>query len=240
LGCLYADDVGSASTSLLWNRQEALYLGGDPSTPGVLEGLQGLFHETILPEARRRFIPLLSLQVSTLNWEQSLAKIFKDYQIEKTTRNLYLLKSGRVEYDGGLLPGYSIQRIDADLLDSDLLNREQVCMWIESFWPSTEDFLKRGFGFCVLGRYAIASWCLSVFSSGNRFELGVATDEVYRNHGFASAAAASCLGHCLMNGLVPEWHCWEDNHPSVKVAEKIGLVHSLSYPAFRIKTGLQD
>ena len=240
LGCLYADEPETAGAALLWNRQEALYLVGDPNRPGVLEGLQRLFHETILPEARRRFIPLQSLQVHPTEWEAHLPTILDGCQIEKANRRLYLLQRGSVDFSSNPLPGYSLQRIDAQLLESDLVNRDQVQMWIESFWPSTRAFLKRGFGFCVLGRYAVASWCLSVFTSGNRYELGVATDEAYRNHGFAGLAAASCLKYCLEKGLVPEWHCWEDNFPSVRVAEKIGLQHTMSYPAFRFKTGLVE
>ena len=236
LGCLYADSPDSAAAALLWNRQEALYLAGDPNGPGLVEALKNLFQETILPEARRRHIPLLSLQVHPTGWEMHLPSILEGCQIEKTSRRLYLLQKGSIEYSYALPPAYSLQRIDAGLLESDLVNREQVQIWIESFWPSTSAFLERGFGYCVVGRYAIASWCLSVFTSGRRYELGVATDEAYRNHGFASVAAVSCLEYCLNNGLVPEWHCWEDNFPSVNVAEKIGLQQSLSYPAFRFTT----
>jgi RimJ/RimL family protein N-acetyltransferase len=236
LGCMYADDSGPASVAILWNRQEALYLAGDPSTPGVIEGLQRLFHEMILPDTRRRFIPLLSLQVQPAEWEAHLPSILEGCQIEKATRRLYLLQGDSLDFSAKLQPGYSLQRIDAQLLESDLVNRDQVLTWIESFWPSTDAFLERGFGFCVLGRYAVASWCLSVFTNGRRFELGIATDEAYRNHGFASLAGASCLEYCLNNGLIPEWHCWEDNLPSVRVAEKIGLHHSMSYAAYRFST----
>jgi RimJ/RimL family protein N-acetyltransferase len=239
MGCMYVNDTEATPAALLWNRQEALYLGGDPASPGVVNDLQLLFSETIIPEARRRYIPLLSLQVHPDQWEEHLPSILDGCLIEKAPRRLYRLKERKVHYTYTLLPGYSVQRIDKNVLESDLVNRDQVCMWIKSFWPSTEAFLEQGFGFSVLGRYAIASWCLSVFTSGVRYELGVATEENYQNYGFASVAAASCLEHCLNNGWVPEWHCWEDNYPSVRVAEKIGLQHSMSYPAFRFRTGLE-
>lgn len=237
-GFIYADDAYTPSAALLWNRQEAMFLAGDPSASQVLPGLHSLIHNVIVTEARQRYIPLLSLQVQPDEWETNLPGILEGLQYEKTYRRLYLLKQMGFNYRYGLMPGYSILRIDEKLLEGDLVNRDQVLGWIESFWPSTQAFMERGFGFCVIGRYAVASWCLSVFHSGNRFELGVATDEAYRNHGFASLAAAACLEYCLNNDLVPEWHCWEDNTPSVKVAEKIGLEQRLSYPAYRFKTGL--
>jgi RimJ/RimL family protein N-acetyltransferase len=238
LGCIFVDEHEAARTALLWNRQEALYLAGDPTGPGVLDGLHSVIQETILPDARRRYIPLLSLQTCPAEWESYLPRILDGCQIEKANRSLYLLKQDHLEFSYSLQPGYTIQRIDANLLESDLVNRNQVQMWIESFWPSTGAFLEHGFGFCVVGRYAVASWCLSVFTSGSRYELGVATDEAYRNHGFAGIVAASCLDHCLENGFVPEWHCWEDNYPSVKVAEKIGLQLSMTYPAYRFTSCL--
>jgi RimJ/RimL family protein N-acetyltransferase len=237
-GCLYANDPYSPTAALLWNRQEALFLAGDPGAPLVLEGLHGLLKDVIIPNARQRYIPLLSLQVQPDEWEPHLASLLEGLQLEKAYRRLYLLKQIGLNYRSGLMPGYNLQRIDEKLLDSDLVNREQVLGWIDSFWPSTTSFLEQGFGFCISGRYAIASWCLSVFTSGNRYELGVATDEAYRNHGFASLTAAACLEYCLLNELVPEWHCWEDNTSSIKVAEKIGLEQRMSYPAFRFKTGL--
>jgi RimJ/RimL family protein N-acetyltransferase len=191
----------------------------------------------ILPDARQRYIPQLCLQWYPPDWESPLLDILANRQPEKAYRHLYLLKKIKFDYHQKLLPDHSVEPINQHILHRKLLNHKQVLGWIESFWPSSTDFIEKGFGFCVINHQAITSWCLSVFARNKRFELGVATAEEYRRQGYASLAAAACLEHCLLKDLVPEWHCWEDNLPSVKLDEKIGFKQSLSYPAFRIKTG---
>ena len=240
-GLVYVDQPGKPRLALLWNRQDALILAGIPGTstdPAHIRDVGQLLQRVILPDARQRYIPQLSMQWHPTEWEAHLPGLLAGWHPEKAYRRFYLLKQIGFNYRHGLMPGHSIERISQQLLQSDLLNREQVLGWIESFWPSSAVFLERGFGYCVANRYAITSWCLTVFTSANRFELGVATGESYRQQGHASLAVAACLEHCLLNELVPEWHCWEDNLPSVKLAEKVGFEQRMSYPAYRFHTGL--
>jgi RimJ/RimL family protein N-acetyltransferase len=240
-GLVYVDNPQEPRLALLWNRQDALMLAGLAGTDtdaGLIYGIGHLLKRAILPGARQRYIPQLCLQWHPPEWETHLPELLAGWQPEKTYRRLYLLKQIGFNYRQNLQPGYAIERISQQLLQSDLLNREQVLGWIESFWASTADFLERGFGYCLVNRYAITSWSLSVFTSDNRFELGVATGEDFRRQSHASLASAACLEHCLQNELIPEWHCWEDNLPSVRLAEKVGFEQRLSYPAYRIHTGL--
>jgi len=86
----------------------------------------------------------------------------------------------------------------------------------------------------------IASWCLSVFASGMHFELGLATvpdyaDEYIRGRGHATLTAAACVEHCVEHGLTPHWHCWEDNAPSIRVAEKVGFERPERYTVYRFE-----
>jgi RimJ/RimL family protein N-acetyltransferase len=240
-GVVYVNQAQEPRLALLWNRQDALILAGLPGTAqdsSLLRGLESLLKQAILPDARRRYIPQLSLQWHPPAWEEHLPELLAGWQPEKAYRCHYLLKQVGFNYRRGLQPGHSVERISQALLGGDLLNRDQVLGWIESFWPSLQVFLERGFGYCVVNRYAITSWCLSVFTVDNRFELGAATGEGYRRQGHASLATVACLEHCLFNDLLPEWHCWEDNLPSVKLAEKVGFEQRLSYPAYRFHTGL--
>jgi RimJ/RimL family protein N-acetyltransferase len=240
-GLVYVDQPKEPRLALLWTRQDALILAGIPGTSidsTLRHELNKLLEQTILPDARQRYIPQLSIQWYPSEWDAHLPELLANWRPEKAYRRLYLLKQIGFNFRRGLLPGHSIDRISQQLLKSDLQNRDQVSGWIESFWPTTTVFLERGFGYCVVNRYAITSWCLTVFTSANRFELGVATGEDYRQQGHASLATVACIEHCLQNDLIPEWHCWEDNLPSVKLAEKVGFEQCLSYPAYRFNTGL--
>jgi RimJ/RimL family protein N-acetyltransferase len=240
-GVVFVDQPSQPEVALLWNRQDALILAGIPNASvdlNIVREIGRLLQRVILPDARKRYIPQLSLQWHPGEWEIHLPEILARWHPEKAYRRLYLLKQIGFNYRHNLMPGHSIERISPQLLQSDLLNREQVLGWIESFWPSNAVFLERGFGYCVVTRYAITSWCLSVFTNSNRFELGVATEEAFRQQGHASLAVAACLEHCLLNNLIPEWHCWEDNLPSIRLAEKVGFKQGMSYPTYRFQTGL--
>jgi RimJ/RimL family protein N-acetyltransferase len=41
--------------------------------------------------------------------------------------------------------------------------------------------------------------------------------------------------HCVEHGLTPHWHCWEDNAPSMRVAEKVGFVRPERYAVYRFE-----
>ena len=240
-GQVFADDPIEPKLALLWDRQDALFLAVLPDMEldiNQLQRVEEVIRRTIIPDARQRFIPHLSLQWYPGEWESLLPDNLIDWQPKKAYRRLYMYKQIGVDYRHGLLPGFAVERINQRTLQSDLLNRDQVIGWIESFWASPAIFLERGFGYCLTTNNAITSWCLSVFNFGNRFELGVATAEQYRQLGLASLAVASCLEYCLLNDLIPEWHCWESNIPSIRLAEKVGFEQRLSYPAFQLQTGL--
>jgi RimJ/RimL family protein N-acetyltransferase len=91
-----------------------------------------------------------------------------------------------------------------------------------------------GFGYALLEGPAVASWCLTVFASGQAREVGLATVEAYRGRGYATRVAAACLEQCLRAGCVPHWQCREDNLPSRAVAEKVGFVEPVVYGVLRI------
>lgn len=240
-GQVFADDPVEPHLGLLWNRQDALFLAVHPGMEidiSLVQRLEEVFRRTIIPDARQRYIPHLSLQWFPIEWQNMLQDVLMVWRPEKAYRRLYLYKQIGVDFRHGLLPGYTVERINQRTLQSDLLNRDQVLGWIESFWASPDIFLERGFGYCVTTNDAITSWCLSVFNYQNRFELGVATAEQFRQLGLASLAVASCLEYCLLNDLIPEWHCWENNIPSIKLAEKVGFEQRLSYPAYQLQTGL--
>jgi RimJ/RimL family protein N-acetyltransferase len=127
-----------------------------------------------------------------------------------------------------------MRRIDEALLaNTNLGNIRAVEGWVRSFWHSLRDFVGTGFGFCVVRDGTILSWCLSVFVSDENFEFGIATAPDHRRKGLATLAAAACVEHCVENHRIPHWHCWEDNVPSIKVAEKVGFENPTLYTVYR-------
>jgi GNAT superfamily N-acetyltransferase len=231
---VYVDDVGTPTTAWMWNRQDAMLLAGRAGNDAANRALGQLIGDRVIPDVRRRYIPQLSLHYAPEAWEQVQDIILSDKAAEKAGRRFYTLDRLRLDWRAGMPPGYEMARLDETFLKNGALhNMREVVGWVRSFWHSVGDFTRTGFGFCVLHGESIVSWCLSVYASGNNFELGLATVPDYRNQGFASLTAAACVEYCLDNGLVPHWHCWDDNAPSIAVAAKVGFARPVSYQVFR-------
>jgi GNAT superfamily N-acetyltransferase len=102
-----------------------------------------------------------------------------------------------------------------DLVHLDDL-RERTTTWA--------DFVRDGFGFCLLHGTTIVSHCLTDCVSGSGCELGVATHRDYRRRGFGTLTVAATVEYCLEHHLPTiGWHCWANNRGSQRVAEKVGL-----------------
>ncbi|MDE2840499.1 MAG: GNAT family N-acetyltransferase [Chloroflexota bacterium] len=62
-------------------------------------------------------------------------------------------------------------------------------------------------------------------------DIGVGTDERWRNRGFATSAASIVARRIQESGRIPVWSCGEDNMASLRVAQKLGFteVSRLAY-----------
>ncbi|WP_242942304.1 GNAT family N-acetyltransferase [Hathewaya proteolytica] len=104
-------------------------------------------------------------------------------------------------------------------------NMEDIIQWTSTeSWISKDDFLKNGFGFCIVNGNDIVSWCISDYVMGNKCEIGIETDEGYRKNGFATIVVSVCIKYCMENNIDHIWwHCFESNIGSQKTAEKVGF-----------------
>lgn len=232
-GWVFADRVENPSVALLWNRQDAILVAGDGRDASVQVDLRREVLPSIVTDARQRGIPALSLHYFPESWEDAIEHILRGRQLEKVWRRYYQPGPLKVAWQENVPSGCQMRRIDQVLLVEDLRQVSHVRGWVLSFWRSIQAFEETGFGFCLVQGEAIASWCLSVYASGNARELGVATAPEYRNQGSATLTAAACVEHCLERGWVPHWHCWEDNHASAAVADKVGFVKPRRYSVYR-------
>lgn len=62
------------------------------------------------------------------------------------------------------------------------------------------------------------------YALSNRYgDIGVATLPEFQGQGLATAAAALVAQDLQGNGRIPVWSCGEDNHASLRVAQKLGF-----------------
>lgn len=91
------------------------------------------------------------------------------------------------------------------------------------FWESSENFLKKGKGYCVLDGKNVAAWAFSAAVSSSEIDIGVETAENYRGRGLAAAAAKMMIKYAYDVGKSPVWACHCNNAASKRLAEKIGF-----------------
>lgn len=231
---VYADAVHNPTAAFMWNRQDALLVAGASDNEAFNRGLAALIAEEVIPDARRRFIPYLSLHYHPATWESEVSVILRGQAPEQAERRLYLLDQLKFDWRERVPAGYEIRRLDEELLTrTDLQHVRRVADWVRSFWSSISDFTDTGFGFGLLQDDVVVSWCFSVYVSGEDYELGVATVPAHQGRGFATLTAAACVEHCVTHGLTPHWHCWDDNRPSIAVAEKVGFELVRKYAVYR-------
>jgi RimJ/RimL family protein N-acetyltransferase len=227
------DDALSPRSAWMWNRMGTMLLVGRAGNDGFNRALSTLLDGRVVPDARRRQIPSLTLHYSPETWKEKLDVLLPGIKPERTWRRFYAFQDLTVDWRDELPSGCSMRRIDQELLRKDQLkNVDHVVGWVHSFWHSIGDFDETGFGFCVVEGGAIVSWCLTVYASGSDVELGLATVPEHRNRGYATLAAAGCVEHGIERGFTLHWHCDEENRPSIRVAEKVGFSDPTRYKVY--------
>lgn len=109
-------------------------------------------------------------------------------------------------------------------------------LWEQDHWldlsefESPQDFIDRGFGFCIHknGMLAGAAWSSLVCSHG--IEVSVFVQDDYRRQGMALALSARLLDACLKLGLEAHWDA--ANPESCVLAQKLGYKFVGSYTAY--------
>jgi GNAT superfamily N-acetyltransferase len=169
-----------------------------------------------------------------LHWAESLAVVLQGTYAVRTTRRSYTLNQlGLADWQNRIPDGFSMQRVDADLLAKGLKNCDGVLEGILDEWITVDAFLDRGFGFCLVKGTEIVSWSLSDYVHGDRCEIGIQTDWHHRRRGYGTLTAAANASHAVGRGFSTiGWHCWDNNVGSIGVAEKVGFEKRADYDVF--------
>jgi RimJ/RimL family protein N-acetyltransferase len=233
---VFVDDPQQPRSVLLWDRQDAIFLAGDPQDGPTQADLREVLMHSVLPNARARWIPAMEVCGTPSGWQEVLPQLLPGLR-GAAIRRLDFTFQGLPEAWQQPAPTRAIlRRIDSYLLQSAYPNLAYVRGWIDSFWHTPEDFHQRGFGYCALVGDTVAAWCLTVFAAGNEREVGLETIADYRGQGLATLVASATIEAIVKNGLVPRWQCHSGNQPSLTVAEKVGFVRTREYEAYRFET----
>ncbi|MEK4263994.1 MULTISPECIES: GNAT family N-acetyltransferase [unclassified Paenibacillus] len=122
---------------------------------------------------------------------------------------------------------FVMERMDDTLFDK---YKKEMDSSYDSLWSSAQQFVDRGFGYCVLKDDHFASVCNSFFVGRGYADLDIVTVENYRNQGFATYTGTAFIEHCLNHKLVPNYNCDAGNQRSIRLATKLGFVKNNNYP----------
>lgn len=116
---------------------------------------------------------------------------------------------------------------------------ENMSFHISLFFGSPEEFIDKGFGFCIKHAGKVVSMASTFTPFIDEFEIEVRTENSseYRQKGLATIVSSALILHALEMGLVPHWDA--ANEISVKLALKLGYSDPYPWEAFYLKN-LED
>lgn len=124
---------------------------------------------------------------------------------------------------------YYIYRITPALIeDSHQFNKK----YYEEYWGSVPNFIRKGFGYCILHNEKVVSECTAIFGSDEHAEIDIVTSDNYSGKGLAKILAITFIKHSLETNIRPRWDCDVSNNSSINLAEKLGFKEPIKYSIF--------
>ncbi|YCA43902.1 GNAT family N-acetyltransferase [Bacillus sp. JZ8] len=109
-------------------------------------------------------------------------------------------------------------------------------VYYNKYWGSVHNFLRNGFGYCVVDRdQNILSTCTTIFRGGTFAEIDISTSPQHQGKGLATKVAHAFIKHCLQQQLMPRWDCDLNNESSKHLAKKLGFHTPKIYTIFARK-----
>lgn len=231
LGRVFVDRVNDPTVAVMVS--DGCYFGGSPEALDPPSEVVGLLEREVMSQREH-----LLLYPFSEPWQVALQAVLQPYAPQYYERSTFTLDIPRYRalHEGWrqhIPAGFSLQRLDAETA--------LEVGGIPNLWGTIENFLSRGFGFCLIDearpdeRSGFASSAQTVFVGDHGVETGVGTREAYRRRGLATAACCAFIDHCLQSGLRPEWSCVM-NEVSEKLAYSLGYGNKRNWPFLYIHT----
>ncbi len=177
-------------------------------------------------------IPRL-VMIRSKEWEQLLngthrGRLLRISRYACTSESLDLAHLKQLKSQ--LADDYRLERIDAGLAAELASDRCAFAAEHMQNFDSPDDFVERGFGFCILHQGEIVSAATTYAICDRGIEIQIDTRKDHRRRGLALSAGAQLLIHSLERNLDPNWDA--DNQASVKLAKKLGYTPIGTYPIY--------
>jgi hypothetical protein len=221
MGRALADDENNPQVAVLEAPSIHLgILGGDSSHPSAGKYIDHLAKFTALLWASE-------------DWEELIENVH-DGKLIKMPRYAFTSEKLDIEHlrklRGQLPDGYRLEQMDLKLAQQLAAERSGFSADHMLNFDSPLDFIKRGFGFCILAEREIVSVATTFAVCNKGIEIQINTRKKHRGKGLATVVAAQLLIHSLENNLDPNWDA--ENEISAGLALKLGYTPQGTYPIY--------
>ncbi len=97
-------------------------------------------------------------------------------------------------------------------------------------WPDKEEFLKNGFGYCLIKDGQMLACAFASGISKEYVDIGVETVEECRGKGYGKIVSAAMVKETLRRGKSPVWGCDTRNEASMRLACSVGFETAGTHP----------
>lgn len=211
-GLIYTDDQNQPSCCLILSKSGKYLVVGDTEN---IDFNTFLSEYLLNKENHNHYFDIYS---SSLKWVNKLDEILSD-TAAKLSRQYYQYVGSKVLLNS-LPEGYVLKQMDEDLFDQYVKEMDSS---YKNLWVSSSNFMKHGFGFCILHDQHIVSCCNTYYVSDGFAEIDILTKEAYRKQGLALMTCHAFINHCFDHNMKPIWDCDNGNELSKALAVKLGF-----------------
>jgi hypothetical protein len=225
-GRIFIDQMEKPNIVLIWTTVGYYFLFGIPSEKLIPQNSQ-LIEKVFVPASQESGETGFIIIPSTDEWKPFIPSILPGREVIEIFRSPHTFDRQKISTINSLKseipPGYVMQKMDSVLAEK---------IGVLASWSSIYDFLTHGSGFALLKDGQLVSYSYSVFSSSEAVEIDVHTTEKFRGSGLATLTCSTLIKDILINGKKPNWECFWENTPSLRLAEKLGFTAKNDYPVY--------
>ncbi len=237
-GRVWVDNTASTNSAFVWDLTNGfVFILAKPNSGINFREMNLFLREELVPTARKLgYARLNAILLFDPTYAETCELLERLSANTEEMLHFRLRGSDKQKVQKTDVPhGFELAVIDEDVLSSTkLTNVEEIRRCITACWQDLGRYFKEGIGFVIL-KDAAVSWCSTDYVESGKCDLYVETFETYRQKGFGTIVTSACVKECFSRRLEINWHCWQQNTGSIKLARKIGFsqrpnltVHTIS------------
>lgn len=221
-GRIFVDDPTHPNTALIWAINCLFYFIGNGQNSNFNESLLKFFRDTLAPlNLEQGCTTFIGTILKDNGFSNVLTEILKNQRFVTGYRQDYVFNEKLYREARNHL-----NKKEKEIEIKKIENRadqfaeiEELSECILEFWPTLDEFMKKGIGFYLVKNNRIISSCFSCAVAGTDHEIVIETyQNEERNKGYGRLVAQVFIEECLKKNFTPHWGTDDENIPSKKLA----------------------